>query len=74
MSMVPVIIATLQIQVWKSNLILECKEFILLILTKPQKNPQQLQNSVVHAMFPEGLFDNHLLTDFYNLYKMGTEK
>lgn len=54
MSMVPVFIATLQITVWKSNLIRECKELMLLILTKPLKNPQQLQNSVVHTMFPEG--------------------
>lgn len=53
MCMVPVIIATLQATIWKSNLIPECKEFMLW-LTKPLKNPQQLQNSVVHTMFPEG--------------------
>lgn len=73
-SMVPVVIATLQITVWKSNLIHKCTEFMLLILTKPLKIPQQLQNSVVHTMFPEGWFDKHLLTDFYNSYKMGFSK
>lgn len=68
-SMVPVIIATLQITVWKSNLIPRRNEFMLLILTKPLKSAQQLQNSVVHT-FP-GWFDKHLLTDFYNCYEMG---